>query len=172
VRGEFRVEPFDRARHHRQSFDCGVPALNEFFQIRLGQHSRRGIARGYVLLDADRTVAGYFTLSAGRLSVGAIPQGHGFPLKVPLPRTLIGRLAVDVRYRGRGLGGVLLVEALRLAVGTAALVASAVVEVDAKDDRSRAFYSKYGFASLPDDPNHMFLPTSSASDLVRGRSSE
>ncbi|MEZ6234351.1 MAG: GNAT family N-acetyltransferase [Phycisphaerales bacterium] len=166
--GDLRFEAFDRGRHQRSEFDCGVPELNEYLKTRLGQHARKGITRGYVLADADGLIAGYVTLSAGRLMVGITPGGHGFPPRLPLPTTLIGRLAVDARFRGRGLGSLLLVHALDLAVQTAEVVASAVVEVDAKDEPARSFYAKYGFTSLPDDPNHMYLPMDVARRLLSG----
>ncbi|USN98541.1 MAG: GNAT family N-acetyltransferase [Phycisphaeraceae bacterium] len=159
---ELHLERFDRARHDRGSFDCGVDALNTYLKTSLGQQHRRDVTRGYVLADDRGRVAGFFTLSAGLLRVGAIPGGHGFPVRMPLPTTLLGRLAVDLAFRGRGLGERMLVEALRLAVETSEIVASAVIEVDAKDESARAFYQNYGFQSLPDDREHMYLPMATA----------
>lgn len=86
---------------------------------------------------------------------------------MPLPTTLIGRLAVDLKFRGQGLGGVLLVEALRVAVNVSETIASAAIEVDAKDEQSRALYAKYGFESLTDDRLHMYLPMATARELVQ-----
>lgn len=162
-----RFEPFDKAIHHREKFDCGVEALNNYLKTKLGQHTRKGVTRGYVLTTGEGDVAGYFTLSAGRLVVSLIPDGQGFPPKVPLPTTLIGRLAVDRAFRGRGFGEILLLHALTLSVETAEIVASAVIEVDAKDEASRAFYAKYGFMSLRDDDLHMYLAMATARELVR-----
>jgi ribosomal protein S18 acetylase RimI-like enzyme len=161
-----RFEQFDKSRHKRDDFDCGVAALNDFLKTKLGQHARKDITRGYVLAAADGTIAGYFTLSAGRLQVGVIPDGHGYPVRLPLPTTLIGRLAVDKRFRGRGLGEMILVHALRLAVDACETVASAVVEVDVKDPVAQAFYARYGFKSLPDDSLHMYLPMADARTLM------
>lgn len=64
-----RFEPFDRKRHDRSGFDCGVAALNEYLRTSLGQHGRRDLTRGYVAVDAGNRIVGYFTLAAGRLSV-------------------------------------------------------------------------------------------------------
>ena len=90
-----RFEPFDKSRHARDDFDCGVAALNDYLKTKLGQHSRKNLTRGYVLATPEGRIAGYFTLSAGRLTVSVIPEGHGLPAKMPLPCTLLGRLAVD-----------------------------------------------------------------------------
>ena len=161
-----RFERFDKAKHDRGSFDCGVAALNDYLKTKLGQHTRKDLTRGYVLATPEGRIAGYFTLAAGRLTVNVIPEGHGFPAKMPLPTTLLGRLAVDQSFRGRGLGGALLMHALTIAVKVSKTIASAVIEVDAKDAASQSFYAKYGFQSLPDDALHMYLPMATARELI------
>jgi hypothetical protein len=56
--------------------------------------------------------------------------------------------------------------ALKIAVEASRTIASAVIEVDAKDVASRSFYAKYAFQSLPDDPLHMYLPMATARALI------
>ncbi len=157
-----RFEPFDRTRHDRSRFDCGVRSLNEYLRTSLGQHGRKDLTRGYVAADTDGKVMGYFTLAAGRLSVSVLPERGGLPARMPLPTTLLARLAVDTSWRGRGLGAALLAYALRVAVEGAKTIASAVIEVDAKDDAARSFYARFGFRRLADDPLHLYLPMESA----------
>lgn len=163
---ELRFERFDKSRHKRDLFDCGNTALNDYLKTKLNQQMKRGVTVGYVLAAPDGRIAGYVTLSAGELSVGVIPEGHGFPINLPLPTTLIGRLAVDKKYQGQGLGADLLVHAIRIAVETAEQVASAVFEVDALNDQARHFYGHFGFTRLPDDELHMYLPMSDARTLI------
>lgn len=157
-----RFEPFDRTRHDRSRFDCGVRSLNEYLRTSLGQHGRKDLTRGYVAADTDGKFMGYFTLAAGRLSVSVLPERGGLPARMPLPTTLLARLAVDTSWRGRGLGAALLAYALRVAVEGAKTIASAVIEVDAKDDAARSFYARFGFRRLADDPLHLYLPMESA----------
>jgi ribosomal protein S18 acetylase RimI-like enzyme len=161
-----RFEPFDRKHHDRSGFDCGVAALNEYLRSSLGQHGRRDLTRGYVAVESGNRIVGYFTLAAGRLSVSVFPEGGGLPAKMPLPTTLLGRLAVDKAWQGRGLGAALLAYALRVAVAGAESIASAVIEVEAKDDAARSFYAKFGFRSLKDDRLHMFLPMETARQAI------
>lgn len=161
-----RFERFDKARHKRDRFDCGVATLNEFLKTKLNQQMRRGVTVGYVLAAPDGRIAGYFTLSAGEIPVGVVPEGKGFPVMLPLPTTLIGRLAVDKEFKGKGLGSDLLVHALKVAVKTAESVASAVVEVDVIDEGARGFYAKFGFVSLVDDPDHLYLGMGDAREVV------
>lgn len=161
-----RFERFVKTRHRRDGFDCGNAALNDYLKTRLNQQMNRGLTVGYVLADADGRIAGYVTLSGGELPLAVIPAGHGFPVKLPLPTTLIGRLAVDRAFQGQGVGGDLLVHALRIAVRVADEVASAVIEVDVIDDRARRFYEHFGFRRLPDDELHVYLPMADARVLI------
>lgn len=162
-----RLEPFDKRKHDRSQFDCGVAALNAYLRTSLGQHGRRDLTRGYVLATDGGTVAGYFTLAAGRLQVSVLPEPGRLPARMPLPTTLLGRLAVDRGWQGQGIGGILLVHALRIAVTGADTIAAAVIEVDAKDDAVRSFYGHFGFRSLKDDRLHMVLPMETARTLVQ-----
>ena len=164
-----RFEPFDRRRHDRSGFDCGVTALNEYLRTSLGQHGRKDLTRGYVAVESGNRVVGYFTLAAGRLSVSVFPEGGGLPAKMPLPTTLLGRLAVDKAWQGRGIGAALLGYALRVAVAGAESIASAVIEVEAKDDAARSFYATFGFRSLKDDRLHMFLPMETARKAINNK---
>jgi ribosomal protein S18 acetylase RimI-like enzyme len=166
VADTLRFERFDKTRHQRDLFDCSIPALDDYLKTKLNQQMKRGVTVGYVLAAPDGRIAGYITLSAGELAIGVIPDGQGFPVKLPLPTTLIGRLAVDKQYQGRGLGGDLLIHAIRIAVETAEQVASAVIEVDAINEQAQAFYAHYGFARLPDDTLHMYLPMADAKALI------
>ena len=83
-------------------------------------------------------------------------------LKLPsyphLPATLIGRLARDKRFAGRGVGEILLFDALERALLSSAQIASAGVIVDALDVRAAEFYRKYGFQNFRENPLRLFLP--------------
>ena len=162
-----RLEPFDKGKHDRSRFDCGVAQLNAYLRSSLGQHGRRDLTRGYVLATDSGTVAGYFTLAAGRLQVSVLPEPGKLPARMPLPTTLLARLAVDRSWQGKGIGGVLLVHALRIAVTGADTIAAAVIEVDAKDEAAQSFYGHFGFRSLKDDRLHMYLPMETARTLAQ-----
>ena len=82
---------------------------------------------------------------------------------------LIGRLAVDRSVQGQGLGSYLLVDALRRVLRIAEDVGVRAVEVDAIDDAAREFYLKYGFDSLKDDRQHLFISTIQIRKLNFGR---
>jgi len=76
---------------------------------------------------------------------------------IDVPAVLVGRLAVDRTAQGQGLGSLLLIDAFRRAQFISTQVGVRAVEVHAIDDTARRFYSKFGFTSLLDDRNHLFL---------------
>ncbi len=75
-----------------------------------------------------------------------------------LPTTLLGRLAVDQRFQGKGLGEQLLLDALKRSYDISALeIGSVAIVVDPLDKAGVSFYAQYGFVKLP-DRGRMFLP--------------
>jgi GNAT superfamily N-acetyltransferase len=147
--------------HRRDDFDCDEPALNEFLSRLAGQQQRRGFGKTYVALPEDGvSVIGFVTLSAGQVATAQLPSTLKLP-RYPLPVLRIGRLAVDKRYQGQGVGSHLLRFALNLASEWSQSVGLYGVAVEAKHDQVRAFYLGLGFLSGVDDPLHMILPLSS-----------
>ena len=81
-----------------------------------------------------------------------------------LPAVRIGRLAVDLRYRGRGLGGAMLADAASRALQSPPAVFALLV--DAKNDDAVAFYRRYGFRPLTSQSRTLFLPMATAGKLL------
>lgn len=147
----FIVEALAR-RHDRSRFDCGSEPLDRYIRQQASQDVRRKVARAFVAIpERSVEVAGFYTLSAGSLERTALPPEEAGRLpRYPVPVALIGRLAVDRRWSGRGLGSALLVDVFRrVACASEALAVYAVI-VDAKDARAQAFYERFGFIRLPD----------------------
>lgn len=106
----------------------------------------------------EGAIAGYYTLSATALRLGDLPTetSRRLPRYPLVPATLLGRLAVDRRFRGQGRGRFLLADALFRAVRSE--VASFAVVVDAKDEAARRFYERESFLPLPEQPIKLFRP--------------
>lgn len=143
--------------HDRTSFACGEPALDAYLRDRAGQDVRRRLACCYVLLEDDR-LAGFYTLSSAGIPMTDLPETltRRLPRYPSLPAFRLGRLAVDVRFHGRGLGGLLLADALRRCLRAEA--AGHLVLVEAKHERAATFYRHYGFRDLESRPLTLFLP--------------
>jgi predicted GNAT family N-acyltransferase len=165
----YRVEPLGK-QHDRSEFSCGVEALDRYLREQARQDARKRVAAPFVLCQgtSDRVV-GYYTLSALSLDIGEWPQDVAKKLpKYPLvPATLLGRLAVDAQVRGSGAGEHLLMDALHRALEATEKVASVAVVVDAKSAAAEAFYRRYGFVSLADQPHRLFLPMAVIVKLFR-----
>lgn len=146
--------------HHRELFDCGVPALNEFLKKYALQNQKKDAARTYVAVR-DNRVAGYYTLAYGSIApseaANKLASGLG---RYPIPVMLLARLADDVTERGRGLGADLLRDALLRTIQAAEIAGLRALIVHAKDDAARAFYEKFGFEPSPSNLYHLFLPVS------------
>jgi GNAT superfamily N-acetyltransferase len=166
-----RVEPLDAKCHDRAAFSCGVESLDSYLKTQASQDVRRKANAVFVLVAADepRTVVGYFTLCAHALLPGAVPD----EARKHLPRyplvsaTLIGRLAIARSHHGQGLGGALLVRALRKAYESADSVGSAMVVVDALDEGAAKFYVAHGFVRLPESLR-LVLPMQTIGRLFTG----
>lgn len=163
------IEPL-AAAHDRRAFQSGVEALDRYLREQATQDQRRHIAACFVLADPDhKTVAGYYTLSAFTVAARELPEKLARRLANygRVPCTLLGRLAVDLKYRGHGVGRTLLIDAMRRSLTHAASVASWAVVVDAKNDAAQEFYTRYGFLSLLDAPNRLFLPMATIAEVFR-----
>lgn len=146
------------AQHCRKDFDCGEPALNQFLQQQAGQQQRKGLGKTYVAVaNNSEDVIGFITLSAGQVAATQLPVTLKLP-RYPVPILRIGRLAVDSRHQGHGLGQDLLAFGLRLAMEFSQQVGLYAVVVDAKQEKAAAFYQRLGFVPTQDDPLCLFLP--------------
>lgn len=148
--------------HDRTTFECGQPLLDEWLKDRASQFDRRDLSRTFVATRPELVaVLGYYAISTHRVVYEVLPtaEAKGLP-RLAVPVLLIGKLAVDRRVQGQGLGALLLVDALRRSLQISEQVGIRAVEVDAIDDAARKFYMKFGFRSLLDDPRHLFLTIS------------
>lgn len=163
-----RVEPFDAKKHDRASFSCGVESLDTYLQTQASQDMRRKTNAVFVLVEIDepRIVLGYFSLCAYGLAPGSIPDEarKHLPRYPVVSATLIGRFAIARSHHGQGLGGVLLIRALRNAYESADVVGSSMVVVDALDEGAAGFYAAHGFLPLPDS-SRLVLPMQTIAKL-------
>lgn len=153
--------------HRRDGFNCGEVALNEFLLRQSGQLQKRGIGKTYVATAGDGvSVIGFVTASAGQITTSSLAGQSKLP-RYPAPILRIGRLAMDARHQGRGIGQDLLAFALRLAVDFSQQVGLYAVVVDAKHDKAKSFYMKLGFIATQDNPLCLYLPISTLEQSVR-----
>jgi GNAT superfamily N-acetyltransferase len=147
------------ASHDKAGFSCGNQILDNYIQKQARQDIKGKVAVCFVLSDDNRIIKGYYTLSNSSIPRSHIPEVllKNLPKYKDLPVTLLGRLAIDKRFTGQGLGSLLLIDALKRCYDTSVnSIASMAVIVDPIDRHAVDFYLKYGFISLPDS-KRMFL---------------
>lgn len=152
-----RVEPLGRD-HDRAAFSCGVDALDHYLKSQAGQDAKRNVAAPFVVVEeGSRTIAGYYTLSMTSVDLGQLPEAlaRRLPRYPKVPAVLLGRLAVDERFRGKGLGRFLLMDALARSLQND--IAWVVAVVEAKDEAAGSFYARYGFTCFADQPDRLFI---------------
>ncbi len=137
--------------------------------LRVGQDIRRRIANCFVAVEnASNTIAADYTISAASIPLDELPpdESRRLPRYPTVPAVRIGRLAVNQRFQGRGLGAALLADAAIRALKAEA--AAFTLLVDAKDDRGVAFYQRFGLFPLASRPRTLFLPLAVARKVLPG----
>lgn len=135
--------------HDVSQFDSGVPSLNTWLCRKALLNEAKGGARTYVVCDGVRVVA-FYSLAASSVGRKRVPSRVGRSMPEPVPVILLGQLAVDMKYQGRGLGSDLLIDAARRALRAAGLIGARAIVVQALDRRAREFYERFGFLPFSD----------------------
>lgn len=151
----------DARLHDRAGFRCGVPALDDYLHKYAAQQNAKGISTVFVLVNdaAPRKILGFYTLSAAQVAAAQLSEADRKKLpRYPVPCFRMGRLARIIDSRGAGLGEVLMGCAVDRCLHARSLVGAYALLVDAKDEKAKAFYEKYGFVAYGDAPMSLYLP--------------
>jgi len=150
--------------HDTEAFRSGVEPLDNWLRRTAKQHIAKGISRTFVVVDIEHPtrVLGYYALTVGEAVSDTWPTAMVKKMPRKLPIVLIGRLACDQKFRGQGLGGLLLYDAIQRIVRVSAEIGVALIVVDAKDTQAAAFYQHFGFIPFPDQPLRLAMSVATA----------
>lgn len=155
------IELLDK-KHDRNNFDCGKELLNSYLKNQAGQDIKRKLCACFVLSETNtNAIKGYYTLSNNSIPLHTFPeqvQKKLPPSYISIPATLLGRLAIDKKYQGKGIGKILLIDTLKRSYELSKEIDSFAVVVDPIDEEAEKFYVKYDFIKLPDSQK-MFIAT-------------
>lgn len=142
--------------HDLSGFSCGKPALDHWLRTHGLSNQRKGFAAVMVVHDSGRVV-GYYGLAPTAVVPAAMPRSirTGQPPD-PVPCLLLGQLATDVSWAGRGIGTGLLKHALERSVRAAELIGGRTLVVKALDVEAAQFWQRRGFLPSRDDPFVLF----------------
>lgn len=155
-------------KHKKKKFSCGKQILDNYLHRQANQDVKRKLSACFVIEETKSgLIQGYYTLANNSLPLSLIPAD--LQKKLPksyssIPTTLLGRLAIDCRFQGEGLGRLLLIDALYKSYEISKTVGSFAVVVDPIDKDAENFYEKYGFIKLPDS-GKMFLAMQTIKNL-------
>jgi ribosomal protein S18 acetylase RimI-like enzyme len=144
------------AHHDVSIFDSGNEVLDGWLRRHAIAAQRMDSARTFVATRNGRVI-GYFGLTMGSMLRAEAPVKlvRGMPA-YPVGMVLLARLAVDQSQQGRGVGAMLLAEALRKAIAAGEAAAARLIVVDAVDEDAAAFYQRYGFVRTPENPLRLY----------------
>jgi GNAT superfamily N-acetyltransferase len=144
--------------HRRRAFISGQAQVDDWLKTKALQNQEKRLSATKVLLDANGTIAGYYTLATGQVDFGDLPDEIARRLpKRALPVAVLAWLGVDGRFQGQGLGGLLLAQALCDCHQAGQTFAFVAVILDCVDEQAKAFYLRWNFAELPGHPFRLFL---------------
>ena len=166
---DYLTVPLD-TKHKKSEFTCGNTYLDNYIQKQAKQDVKRKLSACFVMSnEEDNEIRGFYTLSNAGIPREVIPEE--IKKKLPrayesLPVTLLGRLAISEKYKGQGLGKLLLIDALKRSFEVSKVIGSMAVIVDPIDGNAIKFYDRFGFISLPDSEK-MFLSMKTIEELFK-----
>jgi len=151
--------------HDVAEFDSGVAPLDDWLKRHAGRNEAEGAARTYVV-QAGAKVIGYYSLAAGSVVHATATGRIRRNMPNPVPVVLLGRLAIDRRWQGRGLGADLLRDAVLRTLAAAGSIGVRAMLVHAISDEAKAFYEKHGFRASPVEPMTLMITIAEARKLL------
>ncbi len=150
-------------------FESGEASLDRYLADRALANHVSDVARCYVCVDSETTqVAGYYTLSAVAVERAGLPGRARRNAPTPVPAVLLGRLAIDRKAQGAGLGRLLVRDAILSTLAAADRIGVRLLLVHALHQDAAAFYAVLGFKPSPTDPLHLYLLLSDARASLDG----
>jgi GNAT superfamily N-acetyltransferase len=155
-----------RRDHDLSEFDCGEPSLDHWLRRRALQNAESGASKTYVVCAGRKRVVAYYALAAGGVAHAGAPSRVRRNMPDPVPVMVLGRLAVDRSFQGRGLGSALLRDAILRTLHVAEMAGVRAILAHAISDRARKFYEASGFIPSPLDPMTLMITTAAAAKAI------
>ena len=135
--------------HDCGDFDCGHALLNDWLRRYALQNQRANAAKTFVVCQGRRVI-GYYSLAVGAVDhAAATARVRKGVARHPIPVMVLARLAVDHHYQGKKIGRCLLRDAILRTLQAADIAGIRAIFVNAKDERARGFYERFGFEPSP-----------------------
>jgi GNAT superfamily N-acetyltransferase len=156
------------AEHELDQFNSGTPPLDDWLKRRARQNEAGGASRTYVIAQSRRVV-GYYSLAAGSVLHAEATGRVRRNMPDPVPAALLGRLAIDQAWQGRGLGSALLRDAVLRVIGAAETIGVRALLVHAISDEAKVFYERWGFRPSAIEPMTLMITIEEAQKMLGPR---
>lgn len=136
-------------------FDCGKSELNAFLVNLALLFQKRHFAVTIVCYEdaSKKSIIGYYTLCPASIQKEILPdKTFTGPKPNPIPGFRICRLAIEKKFQGNGFGKILFVHALKKCLDQASQIGGSIVIIDAKHEKAKQFYERFGFVALGSTP--------------------
>ena len=143
--------------HNLETFNSGVASLDDWLKKRARGNQAGGGSRTYIVTDGDE-VAAYYSLASGSISAVEAPGRVRRNMPDPVPVVVLGRLAVDRRFQGEGLGRSLVRDAAKRVLSAGEMIGIRALLVHAVSDEAKGFYETLGFLRSPTHPMTLMIP--------------
>lgn len=130
--------------HLTATFTCGEPSLDDWLKRRAWRNETSGASRTYIVA-IENEVAGYYCLASGGVGRAEAPKSMQRNMPDQIPVVVMGRLAVDIRFQGMGLGSALLRDASTRTLLVSQTVGVRAMLLHAISDEAKAFYLAHSF---------------------------
>lgn len=177
TQNDIAIELLDTNKHDRTAFASGVEQVDNFLQKTAGKLMKGGTSRVFVALNAEgntREILGFYSINAHSVDCDDLPNKYR-RYSLPgdhIPAAFIGMMGVATHAQGRGIGSLLLADALKGAYQASLRIGTAVVLLDILDcghkkaiARRQKLYESFGFQHLSLYPLRMFLPVATIAQL-------
>ena len=151
--------------HDLSQFQCGEPELDDWLKRRALNNEASGASRTYVVCIGPRVV-GYYALANGASAHTDAPGRVKRNMPNPIPVMVIGRLAIDLKFQGRGIGSALLRDAVLRTVHAAKIAGIRAILVHAINESAKRFYQKLGFTASPTNPMTLMITVREAAHTL------
>ena len=142
--------------HDLTGFDSGEAVLDEWLKKRARANHADGATRTFIVCEETRVV-GYYALASGSVGIAGLPGNFRCNMPDPVPVVMLGRLAVDRAFAGRGIGRGLFKDAARRISNAADTIGIRGIAVHPISENARAFYRKLGFVDCPGEASLMVV---------------
>ncbi len=142
------------SKHLLENFESGEPLLDEWLKKRAISNLELGASRTYVICPkSSKVVIGFFSLNMGQMLANETIDSMRRNMPHQIPTVVLGRLAIDLKWQGKGLGSSLIFDAMRRSLQASQEIAARLLIVHAISPAAENFYRHHGFIRLPVEAN-------------------